>query len=78
MGRSFAEGGGAIYGQRTGEQLTVSVSELPFSSVSLWFCVPNLSAILWDSDSPYYYPDGSLRVTLEARLAVRKLWEMFS
>jgi len=28
-------------------------------------------------DSPYYYPDGSLRVTLEARLAIRKLWEKF-
>jgi len=28
-------------------------------------------------DSPYYYPDGSLRVTLVARLAVRKLWDVF-
>ena len=28
-------------------------------------------------DSPYYYPDGSLKVTLEARLAIRKLWEKF-
>jgi hypothetical protein len=28
-------------------------------------------------DSPCYYPDGSLRVILEARLATRKLWEMF-
>lgn len=29
------------------------------------------------SDSPYYYPDGSLKVTLEARLAIRKLWDVF-
>ncbi|KAF9777912.1 hypothetical protein BJ322DRAFT_518413 [Thelephora terrestris] len=28
-------------------------------------------------DSPYYYPDGSLRVTLEGRLAARKRWEVF-
>jgi len=28
-------------------------------------------------DSPYYYPDGSLKVTLVASLAVRKFWDVF-
>ena len=38
---------------------------------------PGSLTLLETSDSPYYYPDGSLRATLEARLAVRKLWEVF-
>ena len=45
-----------------------------FFSFSRNFLSLMLSAI---SDSPYYYPDGSLRVILEARLAVRKRWDVF-